>query len=732
MMNTTDWVMKLSVQGCTMGLTLGSVRVASAEGVEVKPGVWTPAPLISRQAREAGVTLGGEGRQWLRTIAVDSADGSFVLYGTDVGGLFRSLDGGKTWEPANVGFRPRGSSGGAAIDPHNPDRVLVVAGNSVVSDFHGLYLSTDRAASWSHVQQAKDAGSQDFRQQLAFDPSTYDPQRKMTTDVYWSRVAKDTAGWGDVNPQPALYKSTDGGASWSRLDNTEHLGGGVVKVHPAARGVVYIATPDTLYRSDDGAATFQTLLKADASMREFTGFDVSADAPDRLVLCTPDALLISEDRGRTFETRKLESIAESGFTVRDVRISPADADRIMLWRHEDNGWDWRWYTSQDAGKTFQRSRHDNTLAFLPYNNRQGVFAMHPTDPNVIVGTGGDWPTRSTDGGKTFAWSASGYNVVLVGGMFHFSVSDPDVLFFGSQDYNGAVTTDAGHTWTYVNPANETWGGFTYGGYAASDQLLFVGKALGWGGIKTLRISRDGGATWSERDDVRFTDKSDDTTTPWGLQSALADASDPLRVLYFGPHRSDDAGQTWSLMPDCDGVVFTGTDDDGPYTLGIDRVERFTRSRLLQSRDAGKTWKELAVVDGEARDLAIDRSRNRLYVVVEGTLRAVDLKTGSSELVPTLTDEWGSRRVRSVALDPVDPSIVYAAQNRDVHTTARGAMVSGDAGASWTNLNLESPLEPGMVDGGREPFWARVHPVTRDLWVATGCMGIWKINVVNAK
>jgi len=58
-------------------------------------------------------------------------------------------------------------------------------------------------------------------------------------------------------------------------------------------------------------------------------------------------------------------------------------------------------------------------------------------------------------------------------------------------------------------------------------------------------------------------------------------------------------------------------------------------------------------------------------------------------------------------------------------------MSRDAGKTWPNLNLTEPLSPVKVDGGREPCWVRVHSTARDLWVATGCMGIWKINVVNS-
>jgi photosystem II stability/assembly factor-like uncharacterized protein len=228
----------------------------------------------------------------------------------------------------------------------------------------------------------------------------------------------------------------------------------------------------------------------------------------------------------------------------------------------------------------------------------------------------------------------------------------------------------------------------------------------------------------------MTDKAEgDGGAPFGLPSSLSDASNPGRVLYFGPWRSADAGESWKSMDGCDGVVLSAKDETGAFAIGLDVDHGAKKSRVVESRDGGASWKTLATVAGKAADAAIDRSRQRLYVVVDESVRVVDLKTGVGTELDTPRDEWGGRRVSSVAVDPVDPSIVYAAQHRNVFIAANGVMMSRDAGKTWVTLNLSEPLGPGKVDGGREPFWLRVHPRTRDLWVATSCMGVWRINMV---
>jgi len=124
---------------CGAGLLAGEATASSASER------WAPVPLVQQAVLDAGYRPGGEGGQWPQAICVDPVDGQFLLYGTDVGGLFRSLDGGKTWSPCNIGYHPRGNCG-FAIDPNNVKRALAVGANSLEMDCHGIYLTTDQGA----------------------------------------------------------------------------------------------------------------------------------------------------------------------------------------------------------------------------------------------------------------------------------------------------------------------------------------------------------------------------------------------------------------------------------------------------------------------------------------------------------------------------------------------------------------------------------------------------------
>jgi hypothetical protein len=649
------------------------------------PAGWQPVPLVSPANREAGVTYGGEGGQWIQSLAIDRHDGQFLIYGIDVAGMLRSLDGGKTWEPSNVGFTPRGASG-AAIDPNFPRRAIVIGSNSMPSGRHGVYLSEDQAASWEHVLPIEMCGLRDIRDQVAFDPATRDDELGVTRDVYWSRLAIEKPGYGSIEPDPAIYRSGDGGRTWSRLPDTAHVAGGVLRADPHGSGRLITHGLEGLYVSDDRAATWRKIKDG-----MFTGLDFSHTRPGEVWLTDAQTLYRSNDHGETFTpvVAAGEALAREEYTLRGVEVSPADPDRLILWRQENGGWDWSWHVSHDAGATWSRSRHDNAKAFLPQNERQGVFAWHPTDADVIVSTGGDWPTRSTDGGRSFAWSATGFVGNLVSSQFHFNPNQPDLLFLGSQDYSAALTQDGGHTWRYVNVSGKSWGGFTYAAHAVSPDVLIAGDAKSWGAARRLNISRDGGKTWERRHDVVFDRRNwdkPDAEIPYGHQSAFA-CPDRPDVWFFGPWRSADAGRTWSVMENCDGIrnLAVSTDDQDPRTLvGTDYDPHSGEAHVVLSDDHGDTWRRVLSAKGRPGDAAYNADDRIAYLTAGGNLfRAqIDEPQNVEQLDPP-RDQFGNRRVHSVALDPQRPSILYAAQNRDIYTMNASALRSLDGATPGT-------------------------------------------------
>jgi len=660
---------------------------------------WTPIPLVTKETRAAGYN-GGEGAQWPRGLAV-SPDGQFLLFAIDVGGIYRSLNAGRTWEPANVGYSPRGACA-VAIDPYNPKRCFAVAANSAPGQHHGIYLSTDQAASWRNVLPANTSGNHDMREQLAFDPTTYDKKKNLTRVVYWSRISGDKATWGTPEEHPALYKSSDGGETWQELPNSSAYGGSILRHHPLLRDVLYAANRDGVHRSVDGGRTFARVLEG-----EMTGLDVSPSAPDALWASRADGVWRSNDGGKSWKPLDTGTLKRPGHMLQNVKVSPADPDRIVLWRNQEpNTWEWARFASDDGGRTWRRAKVDATHAFLPQNARQGIFAWDPNRANVVWSVGGDWVTKSTDGGNTYRWAADGYNAVLVGGMWNFNVSNPDLMFFGSQDYNGAMTKDGGNTWSYINPSGNGWGGYCYGGYAASASLLVVGNAPGWGGPRTLRVSRDGGKAWI-----------DTGVKLGGIDAALSDPGAP-KVVFASDHRSGDGGATWRKMDGCDGVLVAKSKS----LYGVNRLEK--GADVVVSRDHGATWTKVAHHEGEIRDVAAT-STGRVFAVLDD--RPAVWESGAWRPLEIPKNQFGGYSARTVAIDPKDERVVYVGSAGNLYSSSVAVVRSLDGGRSWSVLTRNSPLRKGEKDGGREALCIRVHPRTREAWVSTSCYGLWKVS-----
>jgi hypothetical protein len=141
------------------------------------------------------------------------------------------------------------------------------------------------------------------------------------------------------------------------------------------------------------------------------------------------------------------------------------------------------------------------------------------------------------------------------------------------------------------------------------------------------------------------------------------------------------------------------------------------------RSSAPVLKEIAGV----QDMAYDTSRDRLYLARgEEGLFYLELASGQLWGQPTPPDQFGNRRVTGVAVDPSDPDLIYMAQHKNVYTASVSVARSADAGRTWTVLNRTEPLDGKHRDGAREAMTVRVHPRTREAWVSTNCMGIWKI------
>ena len=393
-------------------------------------GVW--------KTTDAGVTWANISDGFFKTasvgaIAVSDSDPNVIYVGMgestiriDVShgdGVYKSVDGGQTWK--HMGLTETRHIGKVRIHPKNPDIVFVAAlGHAFGSnETRGVYRSKDGGKNWERVLYKSDkAGAVD----LTFDPNN--------PDVLYATLWETHRNFWELSsggPDSGLWKSTDGGDTWTEISETPGLPKGLkgkigVAASPAKAGRVWALVEHAegaLFRSDDYGVTWQKMTdKRDLRYRPWYYSHVFADPLDAdTVYVLNLGMWKSTDGGKTFE-----NVPTPHGDNHDLWIDPHNAQRMV------QGNDGGACVSFNGGETFSSiynqmtaqfynitvdnqfpyrvygTQQDNSSVSVPSNTNDGAItwgdcytagtgesgyiAVHPHDPNLVyVGAVGSSP-----------------------------------------------------------------------------------------------------------------------------------------------------------------------------------------------------------------------------------------------------------------------------------------------------------------------------------------------------
>jgi photosystem II stability/assembly factor-like uncharacterized protein len=676
--------------------------------------------LSSMRWRNIGPHRGG------RSVAVAGhpTEAMHFYMGSTGGGVWRTTNGGITWENISDGYFKTASVGAIAVADSDPEVIYVGMGESCirgnVSYGDGVYKSTDGGRSW----QAMGLAETQHIARVRIHPDNPD----------WVMVAALGHAFGP-NPERGVYRSRDGGRTWERvLHISENTGAVDLAMDPrnpriwfaslwqARRGPWFFSSggPESgLYRSVDGGDTWTNISTHKgfpAGPLGRIGVTVSRARPGRvwaMVEAQDGALYRSDDWGETWERLSDEKgLRTRPWYYSHVFADPADGDTVYVLNST-------FFKSIDGGHRF-------TPVATPHGDHHDLW-IDPNNPRRMIHGADGGAAVSFDGGES--WSSI-YNQPT-GEFYHVAVDTRwPYRVYGAQQDNTTLSLPSRNHRVAIGPREWYDVGGAESGYIAvrpddPDRVYAGSSGGGEGGRITLYNHRTGQqkdiSPWPERTAGMAAEEYTyrfQWTTPIVLSP-----HDPNILYVAGNHifRSRDEGQHYEIIsPDLTrNDPATLGPSGGPITRDHTGVEVYGTVFSLaespvvpgllwagsddglihRSPDHGATWENVTppadVLPEWALISIIEPSRrdpDTVYVAAtrykHDDFRPYLLKTTDGgrtwrRIVAGLPEDEYTRVVRE---DPENPRLLYAGGER-------GTYVSYDAGEHWQSLRLNMPVVP---------------------------------------
>jgi photosystem II stability/assembly factor-like uncharacterized protein len=613
-----------------------------------------------------------DGAPSIGSIAVAVSDPNVVYVGTGEAcirgnishgdGVWKSVDAGKSWK--NIGLKDSRAIGKVIVNPRDPDIVFVAAlGHPFGPNTErGVFRTTDGGKTWDKVlYKDENTGAID----VAFDPQN---PNIVFASLWEARRTPWTLSSG--GPGSGVYRSTDGGSKWKRLE--EHglpkgpygrIGLAVAANSDRVYAIIEAKEAGGLYRSDDGGDTWDLVNGSHGLFqRAWYYMHVIADPQDANTVYVADVEFFkSTDGGRNFNKIKIPHGDNHG-----LWIDPKNTKRMIA--SNDGGVT----VSLDGGKSWTREDNQPTAQFYhvttdtrtPYY----VYGAQQDNSTVAIASRSDEGAIGRDDWYPVGGGEAGYIAP--------NPTDPNIVYAG--DYQGNITRFDRRTNQVKSIA--VWPELTDARGAAPLDHRFQWTApivtsphdpntIYYGGERIFKTT-DGGTHWEAiSGDLTRNDKS-------------------KQLASGGPITVDDTGTEYydtvfSIAPSplTKGLIWAGTDD------GLIQITRDEGRNWTNVTPKGLAeWSRISLIEASPHDAgtayaAIDRHQNDdlapyIYKTSNYGATWTRITTGIPDGV----------FVRAVREDPKKKGLLYAG-------TERGVFVSFDDGAHWRSLQINLPITP---------------------------------------
>ena len=611
----------------------------------------------------------------INKLVIDPSNPS-ILYAMGVhGGVFKTTDGGKSWNSITVGLKIS-TIYAFAITPSN-SAILYAGGSS------GIFKSVNGGMSWSAVNIGLPVGS--YIASLAVNPSN-------PAQVYASIMHPTNAG----GSRSTLYKSVNSGANWNEA-NSGLPSGGVIqsltidRSNPATLYAVSYGNDYSsgVYKSSDGGTYWWRINNDMPTGTLVNSIVIDPSNPSILYASTDNfGLYKSANGGRNW--LPVNGNLPPTASVKFVTVDPTNPDLLYAMAY------WGYNGIITNGGLFKSTNGGVSWVMLGNGlNHNAVLslAINPSNPATLyVGTfdpakGAGGVYKSIDAGENWNAANSGLAAMTVVALA-IDPSHSATLYAGVYGYGIFKSSDGGASWNQANTGLTDASVITLVIDHSNPARLYAGTLGGGGVFKSV----DGGTSWSQ------TRRGD--TNPAIASLAIA-PSDPS-ILYAGTYgdgvfKSNDSGENWSQAG-------TGMINLAIYAIAVAPLNPSTlyagsdRSGVFKSTDGGKTWttanKGLTVLSIDA--LVIDFSNpSTIYAATPGA-GVFKSGNGGESWSPSSTGLPQNAYVRTLTIDPSNPTTLYAG------TFGFGLFKSTDSGGSWSLAHPSLPLAAHIMSFGIDP------------------------------
>jgi len=514
----------------------------------------------------------GLGAANIDTLAIDPTDHRTLYTGVILGGVYKTTNGGESWQAVNSGiqFAEWGLHSIVIMDPHDNEHLYYTHGPHI-------FESKDGGESWHQTQKSKCPN--DFWG-LVFHPNdplilfAADEGRDCGGGVYQSKDGGITWSiisdaefihelWIDNTSGSYLYASTwhelygsfDGGKTWQHTEQEPGCSG--FAFDPEQGAVAYCGTWNSqLSTTADGGQTWHRLTQLNAG--EIRGFSVSPHDTDTL-LAGARGLFVSTDHGDHW----IDQSSGLGGTRLDLKLDPSDPS--IMYAVENTGWG-SCYRSMNGGRNWGPiSSEGNELAIAADGK-----TLYRANISQIL--------RSVDGGSTWTSIDVPEGVEILNVTAHPYIDGTIYIArFPAQRPIIYISMDYGETWQSTSGIN----------YVMNPKLFFdhdEGRMVYAVGRGEVIRSHDGGKTWTECAPTDFQHPQSDTQLAVHPQSS---SHIFLATLGGGVLTSQNSCQSWQSRNEGLGSLYVNTiaiDPDNP-----DKIYAGTHGGAFVSFNGGETW-----------------------------------------------------------------------------------------------------------------------------------------------